>query len=148
MLIVLCYYVLLGAAVLTIFTMALTEFQDLVDRVLSLIACPTAGTLASTCNNIKLSNPYPSTVAIVILGFLPTINFIYVVKIKELKNKLKCCQTRRVQYVPKESSRSSRYIPYVVNREPISTTLRHGSLTVHTKTAPLISSLSNNDLRQ
>ena len=151
MLIVLCYYVLLGAAVLTIFTMALTEFQHTVENVGRMISHPNGQTSFNSSQSTKTSTPYSSTVAIMILGFLPAVNFIYVLEMKELKNKLNCRQTRQVQYVQRESSRSSRYIPYVVNREAISTTLRHGSLTVQTKTAnsePLISSLSNNDLRQ
>ena len=159
-LIVLCYYVILGTAVLIIFTIALLDFRSFFENLKDLIACEIVGlppnSTTSACtreleNVRRLVEPYPTTIAIVILGFLPAVNLVYVVKVKELKNKLTCSQTRQVQYVPKESSGSSRYIPYKVHQEPISTTLRHGSLLVRTNTVntePLGSSQMNNDLRQ
>ena len=159
-LIVLGYYVMLGAAVLTIFTMALINLEDFYDKIVAVVICESRGIPSGSSESIctterqdlrRTNNPYPSTIAIVILGLLPAVNLVYVVKVKEVIDKLKCCQTRRVQYVPNESSRASRYIPYKVNQEPISTTLRHGSLIVRTKptnTESLISSQSNNDLRQ
>ena len=157
MLIVLGYYVLIGTAVLTIFTLALATLEDLIDRLAALIECEYNGIPFNTsdpyCTDemeelMQFDDPYPSIIAIVFLGLLPAVNLVYVIKVKEIVKKFKCCQTRQVQYVPKESSRSSRYVPY---KEPISTTLRHGSLIIHKKTAhtePLISSQSNNDLRQ
>ncbi len=159
-LIILCYYVLLGAAVLTIFTKALIDLQNFLERFFTLIDCESKGTPLGSAESLcaqqridlqKIDNPYPTTVAIVFLGLLPAVNLIYIVKLKELKNKLTCFQTRQVQYIQKESSRSTRYVPYKVQHEPISTTLRHGSLTVHTRNAntePLASSSrANNDLR-
>lgn len=161
MLLVLVYYVVLGAAVLTIFTMALISLHDFVEKFFSYIACESRGiqpgSAESSCTEElqdlrRSDNPYPTMIAIMALGFLPAVNLLYIVEVKELVNKLKCCRTtRKVQYVDRESSRSSRYIPYQVQREPISTTLRHGSLTVQTRTVntePLISSESNNNLRQ
>lgn len=160
-LLVLLYYVVLGAAVLTIFTMALISLQDFIEKFFSLIACESRGiqpgSVETSCTEElqdlqRFDNPYPTMLAIMALGFLPAVNLIYIVEVKELANKLNCCRTKRkVQYVVRESSRSSRYIPYQAQREPISTTLRHGSLTVHTRTVntePLISSESNNNLRQ
>ena len=161
MLFVLVYYVIIGAAVLTIFTMALTGLQEFIEKLFFLTACESKGiqpgSEESSCTEERedlqrFDNPYPTIVAIIVLGFLPAVNLIYIVKVKEVVNKLKCCRTtRKVQYVERESSRSSRYIPYQVQREAISTTLRHGSLTIHTRTVnnePLISSESNSNLRQ
>ena len=159
-LIVLGYYVILGTAVLTIFTKALINLEDFLEKLLTLIDCESKGTPLGSAESVcaqqridlqKFDDPYPTTIAIVILGLLPAVNLIYIVKLKELKNKLTCSQTRQVQYIQKESSRSIRYVPYKVHQEPISTTLRHGSLLVHTRTAntePLVtSSQANNDLR-
>ena len=159
-LIVLCYYVLLGTAVLTIFTKALIDLQNFLEKFFVLIDCESQGTPLDSAESLctqqrtdlqRFDNPYPTTIAIVILGLLPAVNLVYIVKFNELKNKLTCSQTRQVQYIQKESSRSTRYIPYKVHQEPISTTLRHGSLIVNTRTAntePLASSSqANNDLR-
>ena len=159
-LIVLGYYVILGTAVLTIFTKALIDVQNFLEKFFALIGCESRGTpfgsAESACTQQRVDlqrfdNPYPTTVAIIILGLLPAVNLVYIVQLKELKNKLLCSQTRQVQYIHKESSRSIRYVPYKVHQEAISTTLQHGSLTVHTRnpnTEPLASSSqANNDLR-
>ena len=156
-LIVLGYYVLLGSAVLTIFTIALVGVHEYFDKLTVLFECESglsSNPAESSCNKEQQElQPYPTTIGLLVLGLLPAVNLIYIVKIKELKSKLNCFQKRRqVHYIQRESSRATRYIPYKVHQEPRSTTLDHGSLIVHTRTAnvePMISSSqANNDLRQ
>ena len=159
-LIVLCYYVLLGTAVLTVFTVALISIPKFFDKLTALLQCESglsSRPIDSSCNEEQeqlrsIVKPYPTTIGLLVLGLLPAVNFIYTVKIKELISKLKCFQKRQVHYIRKESSRSTQYVPYKVHQEPRSTTRHHGSLTVHTRTAntePMMSSSqANNDLRQ
>ena len=155
----LCYYVFLGAAVLTIFTVALTSIPKFFDKLTALLQCESglsSNPTESSCNEEQeqlrsIVQPYPTTIGLLVLGLLPAVNFIYTLNIKELISKLKCFQKRQVHYIRRESSRSTQYVPYKVHQEPISTTLQHGSLTVHTRNAniePMMSSSqANNDLR-
>ena len=138
-LLVLCYYVILGTAVLTIFTIDLTDIYTHKSVLLQYFACEGKGLLPSSnvsrCAMLEKSihtsfNPIPTSVAIVILGFLPAVNLVYVVKLSDLKTKLKTySQIRQIQYVQKEASGASRYVPYNVNNEHMSTALQQCSLT-------------------
>ena len=140
--------------------MALTSIPKFFDKLIALIECESglsSNLTESSCNEQQeqlrsIVQPYPTTLGLLVLGLLPAVNFIYTLKIKELISKLKCFQKRQVHYIRQESSRSTQYVPYKVHQEPISTTLRHGSLTVHARnpnTEPVFSSSqANNDLRQ
>lgn len=47
----------------------------------------------------KLLNPIPTTIATVILGFLPVVNLVYVIKFSVFKSKIKTySQIRHMQY--------------------------------------------------
>ena len=158
MLIVLCYYIILGAAVLSIFTNALIKIN--IKALTEYFFCeknglPPPNSNISSCEKEKNSiqesvDPIPSTVGIVILGFLPVVNLVYVVKISELRSKIKTySQTRHVQYVEKKAERSttSRYVPY---NEHKNMTLQCSSMAIHANilsTEPLIASHINKDLR-
>ena len=150
-LIVLCYYIILGAAVLSIFTVALVNVN--ISKLSEYFSCearglPPPNTNISGCQEklkaIKSTdNPILISLAIVILGFLPVVNLVYVIKFSELKRKIKTySQTRYVHYVQKEANKSaaSRYIPYNEHRDSV--TLH--DTTLHTE--PLLTSQMNNDL--
>ena len=157
MLIVLCYYVIIGAAVLSIFTNALVKID--LKALREYFSCeakglPPPSSNISNCETEKSTiletvNPIPNAVAILILGFLPVVNLVYVVKFSELKSKIKTySQTRYVQYVQKAAERSTttRYVPY----RHRNTTLQCGSMTIRDNTLntePLITSQMNKDLR-
>lgn len=158
-LIVLCYYIILGAAVLSIFTNVLIKVN--INAFIDYFSCernglPPPNSKISNCekekNTIQESvDPIPSAVAIVILGFLPVVNLVYVVNLSELRSKIKTCsQTRYVQYVQKKEERSTttHYVPYNKHRN---TTLQCDSMTIHANTIstePLITSHINKDLRK
>lgn len=158
-LIVLCYYIILGAAVLSIFTVALVNVN--ISKLIEYFSCearglPPPNTNISGCQEElkaiqSTDNPIPISLAIVILGFLPVVNLVYVVKLSELKRKIKTySQTRYVRYIQKEANKSaaSRYIPYNEHR---GTTLKCDSVTLHDNTLhtePLLTSQMNNDLRR
>ena len=158
-LVVLCYYIVLGTAVLTIFTFALFNINT--KQLIDYFTCEARGRLAPNTNvsecekQLKIiqstDNPIPISLAIVILGFLPVVNLVYIVKFSHLKRKLKTySQTRYVHYIKKEANRSSasRYIPYNEHRD---TTLQCGSVTIYDNTLhtePLLTSQMNNDLRK
>ena len=154
-LIVLCYYIILGAVVLSIFTFALFNINT--KKLFDYFTCEANGisTSNTTCDEQlkairSTDNPIGISIAIVILGFLPVVNLVYVVKFSDLKRKVKTyTQTRYVHYVQKEANKStaSRYIPYNKHRD---TTLQCDSVTqcdntLHTE--PLLTSQKNNDLR-
>lgn len=155
--IVLCYYVILGTAVLTIFTVALVNLNPRV--FLDYFACerqglPPLNSNITTCEEPllaikKVIDPISSTAAIVILGFLPVVNLVYVVKLRDLKNKIKTySQTRFVHHVQKEPQRSAiHYVPYNEHRNTIlscnSMTVRNNNITTKT----MVTSHMNKDLR-
>lgn len=163
-LIVLAYYVLLGSAVLTIFSIALVDLQGYIQKFKTLLECENGRLPSNSSKPIlcttelkelqKYEKPYLTTIAFSFFGFLPVVNFVYIVKIKELLDKLKCYHAREIPHVQREneSGRSNRYVPYQLHREAITSTIHHhGSLTAHTNSAntePMISSQRNNDLRQ
>ncbi len=158
-LIVLCYYVILGAAVLSIFTFAL--FNINIKQLVAYFTCEARGKSASNTNFSECEkqlkaiqstdNPIPISLAIVVLGFLPVVNLVYIVKCSDLKRKLKTySQTRYIHYIEKEANEStaSRYIPYNKHRD---STLQYDSVTLHDNTLhtePLLTSQMNNDLRR
>ena len=155
----LCYYIILGAAVLSIFTNALVKIN--VKQLIDYFSCearglPLSNTNISGCQaQLKdiqsTDSPIPISLAIVILGFLPVVNLVYIIKFSELRSKLKTySQTRYVHYVQKEANKSaaSRYIPY---KEHMDTTLQCDSATLPDNTLhtePLLTSQLNNDLRR
>ena len=157
-LIVLCYYILLGAVVLSIFTTALLRIN--INELKSYFSCEAKGLPPPNANSSgcekqlksisSSDNPILISLAIVILGFLPVVNLVYVIKFSELKSKIKTySQTRYVHYVQKEAEKSaaSRYVPYNQHRD---TTLQCDSMTLHDNTfhtEPLLTSQMNNDLR-
>ena len=159
MLIVLCYYIILGAAVLSIFTNALIKINA--KALMDYFSCernglPPPNSNTSSCEKEKHTiqeaiDPIPSTVAIVILGFLPVVNLVYVVKLSELRSKIKTYyQTRYVQYVQtkEEKPTTTRYVPYNEHRNM---TVQCDSMTIHANTLstePLITSHINKDLRK
>lgn len=158
--IVLCYYIVLGAAVLSIFTYALVKIN--VKKLIDYFSCEARGQLplpitnTSECQHLlntiqSTDNPISISLAIVILGFLPVVNLVYVIKFSELKNKIKTySETRYVHYVQKEANKSaaSHYIPYKEHRD---TNLQCESVTIpdnNLHTEPLLTSQMNNDLRR
>lgn len=127
-LIVILYYVFLGGAVLTVFTIALTDRQEFFKKFLK---CENEGPPFNSSKSIlctselhdvqRVVKPYPTAIAFLVMGFLPVVNLVYIVKIKEIMDKLKCCQTRQqVQYIQRESEC---YVPYQVCHDPKSTFL-------------------------
>ena len=134
-LIVLCYYVLLGSAVLTIFTLALIYLNKYFTEPTALFECESgisSNTTESNCARKReelrnIVNPYPTTIGLLVLGLLPAVNLVYIINIKELKSKIKCCQNRQVHYgIQRESSRHTMYVPYKVHQEP-RCTISHSS---------------------
>lgn len=121
-LIVIIYYVFLGGAVLSVLTIALIDYQEFAKKFMVLLKCETEGLPFNYSKTIlctselqdlqRFAKPYPTTIALSVLGFLPVVNLVYIVKIKDIMNTLKCCRTRQVQYIQRESSRSDRYVPH------------------------------------
>ena len=140
--IVLCYYIVLGAAVLTIFTHDLLNFNQIESMILKYFKCESMGMAhsnGSICFNTehstkRLFNPIPTTVATVILGFLPVVNLIYVIKFSVFKSKIKTySQIRYMQYKGrKRAGHRSRYT-LNVNYDHKTSTLLDDSQTINTE---------------
>lgn len=98
MLLILCFYVIIGAAVLAIFTRELIVMSKK-PIIVEYFVCESKGTLPnsnkSRCSRLEESvqeifNPISSAVAIMIfIGLVPSVNLVYVFKFSELKNRLK-----------------------------------------------------------
>ena len=99
-LLILCFYIIIGAAVLAIFTCELIVMSKKA-IIVEYFLCESKGTLPnsneSRCTGLERSveeifNPISSAVAIMIfIGLVPAVNLIYVFKFSDLKSKLKTC---------------------------------------------------------
>lgn len=155
MLIVLCYYVILGVVVLSVFTNAL--FNVNMSQLIDYFTCEARGIPShnTECENkLKIiqatDKPILISLAIVVLGLLPLVNLVYVLKFSELRRKIKTySQTRYVRCIQNEANKSAAadYIPY---NEYKDTTLHCDMITPQDNTHntdPLLTSQINNDLR-
>lgn len=127
-LIILCYYIILGVVVLTTFTIAMANLSDFYEEIVYNFKCERQPQLANNINNNsttrstcgrqrleQLVNPIPTTIAFVLLGIYPTVNLVYTWNYRELKEKWK---SRQVQYVNR--SNSVRF-----SRETLRANIRH-----------------------
>lgn len=126
-LIVLCYYIILGVVVLTTFTIAMTDLKTFYHEIMKYFACErqpqfgnnTNSTNSSTCDLERverLINPIPTTFSFILIGIYPAVNLVYAWNLKELREKWK---SRQVQYVNRNES-NNRF-----PREAIRATIRH-----------------------
>ena len=149
-LLVLCYYVIIGTAVLSIFTHDLLVLNNQLDTFIEYFYCEAQGLLPNSnkprCTDLEMSiqsvlNPIPTAIALLILGFLPAVNLVYIVKFSDVKRNMKTySHTRYMKYIQDRANRAGHYIPNLIN-EWKSTTLRRGSLKAPTTsftTEPLI----------
>ena len=142
-LLVLVYYVIIGAAVLTVLTHDLITLDH--DAIESYFSCEAVRYSNTTLcsqekqNILSMSTPIPTALSLVFFGFLPVVNLVYVVKIRDLRSKIKTySHTRYLQYIRNGANRVGRYL---VN-EHKTTSLLRGS---HTNTGPSITPQSNYD---
>ena len=97
---ILWFYVIVGVAILAIFTHDLTNASKNV-IIVKYFLCESKGTLPnsneSRCTHLEQSvqevfNPISSAVAIIIfIGLVPSVNLVYVFKFTELKSMLRKC---------------------------------------------------------
>ena len=142
-LLVLCYYVIIGAAVVTVFTYDLFIVND-PETFMKYFCCEFGGLVPnsnkSRCTDLEKSlhhsmNPFSTACAVVFLGFLPVVNLVYVVKLSDLKSKMKTySQTRYIRYIQKGASRAGRHL----FSDHKKTTLSHAPLTNNINSEPLI----------
>ena len=150
-LLVLFYYVIMGVAVLTVFTHDLIMLDR--DALENYFSCESAGhlTVSNTTMCLKEKQkinhtigPVLTAISMASFGFLPAVNLVYVLKFRHLKRKIKTySHTRYLQYIRRGAGRVGRYIPYLIN-EHKSASLHRGSRSL-TNTEALITPLSNYD---
>ena len=127
---------------LTIFThgLIIINQKDIQAAIAEYLSCESTGlphsndsTCSQTAQSVKkVLNPIPTDIAIIILGFLPVVNLVYVIQFSELKSKIKTySQIRYMQYIPRERKGAGRKSPYAldVNYDHKTSTLLHGSRT-------------------
>ena len=90
-LIILCYFILLGVSALTTFSVSSQNIQHFTRELISYLLCESTGTTnGKLCDRMafeQLSNPVPTALSFLLLGLYPVVNLIYVVYIQELKQK-------------------------------------------------------------
>ena len=105
-LIILCYYVLLGVIALTAFTIFTRNSRLSADSVAEYWQCEIAGVNPeNSCDRLRdsfqqLSYPGLTAVTIVLLGLFPAVNLMYAVNIKEIKQKVKTWCGRAAVFYP------------------------------------------------
>ncbi len=106
-LIILCYFVIFGIVVLSTFTVSMINFPLFVTEIRTYFECEAEGVApgnANACEESRqavesLVNPVTTTIALVVLGFYPAVNLVYVAHCKELRDRCCCCApAREVQY--------------------------------------------------
>ncbi len=109
-LIVFCYFVIFGLIVLSTFTVAMINLRSFMIEIKKYFECEAVGVGLlvtngnSNCEEERkavenLVNPITTTIALIVLGFYPAINLVYVMHCRELKERCSCCQpTREVEY--------------------------------------------------
>ena len=91
-LIILCYFILLGVSALTTFSVSSQNIQHFTRELISYFLCESTGTTNGKlpCDRMafeQFSNPIPTALSFLLLGLYPVVNLIYVVHIQELKQK-------------------------------------------------------------
>ena len=90
-LITFCYYVLLTVVVLTTFTIKTRNSELFVEELSNYFACEERGNDPNNpCDRntfCQLSYPWLSAISFMLLYMLPVVNLVYVLNIKELKEK-------------------------------------------------------------
>ena len=115
-LLILCFYIIIGAAVLALFTRELIV-MSMKAIILEYFLCESKGMLPnsneSRCVHLEQSveeifNPISSAVAIMIfIGLVPSVNLIYVLNFSDLKSKLK----NLMACFHKDTSSTAKYDP-------------------------------------
>ena len=109
---------------LTIFVHDLLNLKNKKNMILKYFKCESMGLLQfndSSCFHTEQSiqtlfNPIPTSIATVILGFLPVVNLVYAIKFSVLKSKIKTySQIRYMQYISKGRKRAGGNYPYTLN---------------------------------
>lgn len=95
-LIIITYHLILGVAVLTIFTKSIIDVSGYTTAALDYFGCERNGN-GTTCPRSDIEgqvNPIPTTIAFVLLGLYPTFNLVYTINIKELRGRLMCMERK------------------------------------------------------
>ena len=96
-LIAFCYYILLAAVALTSFTVELRNSELFVEELLNYFACEGKGNDPNNpCDRNtfrQLAIPWLTVVSLVLIFLLPAVNLVYVLNIKELKEKFNVIKT-------------------------------------------------------
>ena len=95
-LIVFCYYTIVGASALIAFNVTSHKLQKFSNEVDAYFCCERGG-IGNNCHVYQrrfesLTNPALQTIAFILVGMYPAINLVYVIHIADLKNlKQKIC---------------------------------------------------------
>jgi hypothetical protein len=104
---------ILGVAVLSIFTNFSTGLEGFTSAALNYFRCEAPGTgNTTTCQDEldkveDLVDIVPTTIGFVVLGFYPTFNLVYAINFKDLRDRLACME-RQVEAAPHSNRPRSR----------------------------------------
>ena len=93
-LIVFCYYAILGIAALTAFNVTSHKLQGFSNALDAYFLCERGG-IESKCDRSgfeRLTNPTLVTIAFILIGLYPAINLVYVIHSADLKSLKQKCQ--------------------------------------------------------
>lgn len=109
-LVIITYHLILGVAVLTIFTNSILEVAGYTTSAFEYFRCENNGVSSngtSMCTRERSDvegqvNPIPTTIAFVLLGLYPMINLVYTINVKELRahGMLVCMERKVLQVAP------------------------------------------------
>ena len=116
-LIILCYYVLLGVIALTAFTIFTRNSTQFSDAIAEYWLCESTGVNPeNSCDRLResfqqLSYPGLSAVSYVLLGIFPAVNLIFAVNVKEIKQKFKTWCGRAATFHSSEERSTALQLP-------------------------------------
>ena len=110
LLVVLCYYIIFAVTALIAFCLYTARRDTLIAATMQYFACEATGHVPGRCDRASFQqhndNWWLSCVIYILLGFIPTVNLIFVVNFGEVQGKIlaccSCCKSKKQKSTSKD----------------------------------------------
>ena len=118
LLLVFCYYVLVGTINLIIFSLTTSHAASKVMAIRQLFACEATGYVPGKCDRAIIQQYYwwLSVIGLILLGFVPTVNLVFAINFQETQKKITiCCNCKTRQRI---NQVNGNYLPSIEEHNP------------------------------